>query len=278
MAQQLREATPHGDRPRYLVCDNDGKYGGKFDALAVASGIEMVRIPPRSPNLNPIFERFLGSVRRECLDHIVILGRCYARWRSAHAAAPSRLTIEGPRLGKNLTPFSRVPTRPEGGGRLPRDTMSCMREHGMKIRATRKSSRRLIARVGSWSRSTRTSENWLLSAVILTRVLSDWWESPRGAKVLSATRSFSNMKPCCRTARSSRLSRLACEYGCRPTITRNEGFACLLRTPYLAVLYRRRSHVTGPSTMTARRRHVDRSRSREYGASRSKRRSRPWPR
>ena len=74
VTQQLREATVHDDRPRYLIRDNDGKYGGKFDALAVASGIEMVRIPPRSPNLNPICERFLGSVRRECLDHIVILG------------------------------------------------------------------------------------------------------------------------------------------------------------------------------------------------------------
>jgi transposase InsO family protein len=41
--------------------------------VAKGTGIKVVKIPPRSPNLNPICERFLGSVRRECLDHVVIL-------------------------------------------------------------------------------------------------------------------------------------------------------------------------------------------------------------
>jgi putative transposase len=72
-AQQLREATPWGDGPRFLVRDNDDKFGKRFTAVAEGTGIEVVRIPPRSPNLNPICERFLGSVRSECLDHVVIL-------------------------------------------------------------------------------------------------------------------------------------------------------------------------------------------------------------
>ena len=59
--------------PRFLVRDNDGKFGRQFAAVAKGTGIEVVKIPPRSPNLNPICERFLGSVRRECLDHVVIL-------------------------------------------------------------------------------------------------------------------------------------------------------------------------------------------------------------
>ena len=42
--------------------------------MAEGTQIEVARIPPRSPNLNPIRERFLGSVRGECLDHVVILG------------------------------------------------------------------------------------------------------------------------------------------------------------------------------------------------------------
>ena len=44
-----------------------------FDAVAEGTGIDVVKIPPRSPNLNSICERFLGSVRRECLDQVVIL-------------------------------------------------------------------------------------------------------------------------------------------------------------------------------------------------------------
>lgn len=73
VAQQLRETTPWGHAPRYLVRDNDDKFGKRFTAVAEGTGIEVVRIPPRSPNLNSICERFLGSVRRECLDHVVIL-------------------------------------------------------------------------------------------------------------------------------------------------------------------------------------------------------------
>jgi transposase InsO family protein len=42
-------------------------------AVAEGTAIDIVNIPPRSPNLNPICERFLGSVRRECLDHVIIL-------------------------------------------------------------------------------------------------------------------------------------------------------------------------------------------------------------
>jgi len=72
-AQQLREATPYGDGPKYLIRDNDDKFGKRFAAVAEGTEIEVVKIPPRSPNLNPICERFLGSVRRECLDHVVIV-------------------------------------------------------------------------------------------------------------------------------------------------------------------------------------------------------------
>ncbi len=78
-AQQLRESTPFGEAPRYLIRDNDCKYGPKFDAVAEGAGIEMVDIPPRSPDCNAIVERFLRSARNECLDHIVILGEDHAR-------------------------------------------------------------------------------------------------------------------------------------------------------------------------------------------------------
>ena len=73
-AQQLREATPFGEGPKYLIRDNDSKFGEKFDTVADGVGIDIVKIPPKSPNCNPIVERFLRSVRGECLDHVVVLG------------------------------------------------------------------------------------------------------------------------------------------------------------------------------------------------------------
>ena len=73
-AQQLREATPEGAGPRFLIHDHDAKYGAEFTRLAAASGIAVIRTPIRAPRANAISERFLGSVRRECTDHLLILG------------------------------------------------------------------------------------------------------------------------------------------------------------------------------------------------------------
>jgi putative transposase len=74
VAQQLREATPRGAGPRFLVHDHDAKYGPAFGRVAAASGIEVIRTPIRAPRANAVCERFLGSVRRECVDHLLILG------------------------------------------------------------------------------------------------------------------------------------------------------------------------------------------------------------
>jgi putative transposase len=79
VTQQLREATPYDERPRFLIRDNDGKYGPRFDHLAAASGIEVLRTPVQAPRANAIMERFLGSVRRECLDHVLLLTEAHLR-------------------------------------------------------------------------------------------------------------------------------------------------------------------------------------------------------
>src|SRR5262245_48597790 len=79
VAQQLREATPEGTGPRFLVHDHDAKYGPEFDRLAAASGVEVIRTPVRAPRANAVCERFLGSVRRECTDHVLILGEWHLR-------------------------------------------------------------------------------------------------------------------------------------------------------------------------------------------------------
>jgi len=73
VAQQLREATPYGQAPRFLIRDNDRKFGSEFRSVGKASGIEVLHTPYRAPRANAICERFLGSVRRECLDHLLIL-------------------------------------------------------------------------------------------------------------------------------------------------------------------------------------------------------------
>jgi transposase InsO family protein len=73
VAQQLREATPYGQTPKYLIRDNDCKFGPHFARVATTSGIKVLRTPYRTPQANAVCERFLGSVRRECLDHFLIL-------------------------------------------------------------------------------------------------------------------------------------------------------------------------------------------------------------
>jgi len=72
-AQQLREATPYGQSPKYLIRDHDNKFGSCFARVAATSDIKMLTTPYHAPRANAIYERFLGSVRRECLDHLFIL-------------------------------------------------------------------------------------------------------------------------------------------------------------------------------------------------------------
>ena len=68
------EATAWGEGPRFSIRDNDDKFGRRFDLVAEATGITILRTPVRAPNANAVCERFLRSVRAECLDHVVILG------------------------------------------------------------------------------------------------------------------------------------------------------------------------------------------------------------
>ncbi len=79
VAQQLRQATPFGAAPRYLIRDNDSKFGPAFARVARMSGIDVVRTAYRAPKMNAICARFLGSVRRECLDQLLILGEAHLR-------------------------------------------------------------------------------------------------------------------------------------------------------------------------------------------------------
>ncbi len=74
-AQQFREATPFGEGPKYLIRDNDSKYGVEFARAAATSGIKVLKTPVAAPNANAVCERFQESVRRECLEHLFVLGQ-----------------------------------------------------------------------------------------------------------------------------------------------------------------------------------------------------------
>jgi transposase InsO family protein len=72
-AQQVREATPWGKRPKYLIHDNDGKFGSKFKSLLKGSGIKPIKTPPKAPRANYLCERFMGSLERECTYNFLII-------------------------------------------------------------------------------------------------------------------------------------------------------------------------------------------------------------
>jgi transposase InsO family protein len=70
--QQMREAFPWDQEPRYVLRDRDAIYGRDFAAMTRDMGMEEVLTAPRSPWQNPYVERLIGSIRRECLDHVTV--------------------------------------------------------------------------------------------------------------------------------------------------------------------------------------------------------------
>jgi putative transposase len=78
-AQQIVEAFPFDNVPRYLIRDRDSIYGARFRNRVKSLGIEEVLTAPRSPWQNPYVERLIGSIRRECLNHIIIINERHLR-------------------------------------------------------------------------------------------------------------------------------------------------------------------------------------------------------
>lgn len=122
--QQIIEAFPFDLAPKYLIRDRDGIYGIKFRKRIRSMGIEEVLTAPRSPWQNAFVERMIGSIRRDCLDHIVILNErhlkrirttyfgYYHRWRthlSLEMDSPSSRPVQ-------LTGSGNVVQFPELGG------------------------------------------------------------------------------------------------------------------------------------------------------------------
>jgi hypothetical protein len=79
LAQQILEAFPWNPAPPYLVRDNDRAYGQAFTRRLRTMGIRDRPISPRSPWQNAYVERLIGTLRRECLDHVLIYGERHLR-------------------------------------------------------------------------------------------------------------------------------------------------------------------------------------------------------
>ena len=78
-AQQIIEAFPEDRAPRFMIRDRDGIYGEAFRSRVEGMGIREVRITPRSPWQNGYVERVIGSIRRECLNHVIVFNDNHLR-------------------------------------------------------------------------------------------------------------------------------------------------------------------------------------------------------
>ncbi len=114
-AQQVVEAFHWDTAPRFLLRDRDGVYGADFRRRVRSMGIEEVTIAARSPWQSPYLERLIGSIRRECLDNVVVLSERhlrrilddyfshYHRWRchqSLEMDSPKPRPVQPPDLGE----------------------------------------------------------------------------------------------------------------------------------------------------------------------------------
>ena len=123
-AQQIVDAFPNDTAPSYLLRDRDAVYGYAFRQRVKGMGIGEVLTAPSSPWQNPFVERLIGSVRRECLDHVLVLSEPHLRriltayfayhhrartHLSLHKDAPDARPLEPPEAG-------RVVALPEVGG------------------------------------------------------------------------------------------------------------------------------------------------------------------
>jgi transposase InsO family protein len=78
-AQQIVDAFPDDSAPSYLLRDRDQVYGQQFRHRVKGMGIDEVLTAPHSPWQNPFAERLIGSIRRECLNHVLVLGERHLR-------------------------------------------------------------------------------------------------------------------------------------------------------------------------------------------------------
>ena len=112
-AQQARNLLMDlGERAshfKFLIRDRDSKFTSVFDDVFVGNGMRTIRNPPRSPRANSFAERYVGTLRRECLDDLLIYGEQHLRgsWQSTHGIT----TLIGPTSLENRGLRCTIPAR-----------------------------------------------------------------------------------------------------------------------------------------------------------------------
>jgi len=144
-AQQVVDAFPDDSAPSCLLHDRDSISGDAFRKRVNGMGISEVRTAPHSPWQNPFAERLIGSIRRECLDHVVVLGerhlrrtltRYFAYYHRARTHlsldkdAPDGRPIERTALGRCQRPPH---TEPPGSGKLSHPGSPILSQAGSPI-------------------------------------------------------------------------------------------------------------------------------------------------
>lgn len=122
IAQQITEAFPWNDVPRYLVRDQDAIYGAVVARRLCAMGIRDKPIAPGSPWQNGYAERLIGTIRRECVDHLIVFGEAHLRRILREYAAyynglrTHRALNQDAPVHRAVEPIGAITSRPVLGG------------------------------------------------------------------------------------------------------------------------------------------------------------------
>src|SRR5262249_53998466 len=94
---------------KYLLRDRDAKFTADFDEVLRTEGVEVIILPYRAPRANSIAERFVGTVRRELLDHLLIFG--HRTWRMSSPSSSITTTVPAPTKASTSADPGHRPTR-----------------------------------------------------------------------------------------------------------------------------------------------------------------------
>jgi hypothetical protein len=113
ITQQARNLGFTGlfEQTRFLIHDHDSKFSGAFDGVFRSEGIRVIHTPIRAPQANAYAERFVRTVRAECLDWLLIVGRRHLEHRATHLHQPLQPRAPSPRSRAAHTRPDKTPTR-----------------------------------------------------------------------------------------------------------------------------------------------------------------------
>ena len=111
----LMELGEGAEQFRFMIRDRDSKFTAAFDAVFAGADIAIIRTPVRAPRANAIAERFIGTLRRECLDHLLIIG---PRHLAATAQFVEHYNTHRPHRALDQQPPA-GPTPPRSGAAVP---------------------------------------------------------------------------------------------------------------------------------------------------------------